>query len=115
MKKILVMMLALCMGLVMMTACGGKGKAQEAEAADGYVVIVMDKDNAPVKDVDVQLCDDRMCLSQTTDEAGYAKFETEEGEYKLKVLNVPEGFAADDTEYDVSGSYGVTMVVLNAE
>lgn len=111
MKKTFVLLLALGVLLAVMTGCGGKNGPEE-KANDGYVVIVTDTDNAAVEDVDLQLCQDDLCLKKTTDEAGYAKFETEQGDYTLHVLSVPDGFAEDDTEYEVSGSYGVTMITL---
>lgn len=91
--------------------------AQEApaETSEGYVVLVMDEENAPVPDAKIQFCSDKACLTADTDETGVAVFDQEAGSYTIHVLEVPEGFAADDTEYEAPAEPGIVTIVLSRE
>ena len=110
MKKLLTLVLAVCIAMTLLAGCGG-GKEEEPNA---YVVLVMDENEAPVEGVGVQLCSDSACILEKTDATGYVQFTAEEGSYTIHILTVPAGFAEDDTEYPVPEKYGLVTIVLKA-
>ena len=89
MKKRMVI-LSLTMVLAMgVSACGSQPAEAPADAAapaaeaaqeaseqtgEGYVVLVMDEENAPVPGATVQFCSDTLCMTGETDETGIASF-----------------------------------------
>ena len=119
MKKLLTIMLTLCLITVFAAGCGGQNSNSDSGSAqapdDAYAVIVTDEDNAPVEGVVLQLCSDIACEQQTTDATGLAVFASEPGTYTLKVYKVPEGYAEDHTEYAVPDYFSLVQLVLKAE
>ncbi|HAE45565.1 MAG TPA: hypothetical protein DCG37_08245 [Lachnospiraceae bacterium] len=99
----LVMMLVFCVS----AGCGSKKTS--------YEVLVTDEAGGPVTGVTIQFCSDTECLLGTTDEKGLAAFEKEAGAYTVHVLKVPEGFAADDTEYKAPAEPGQMTVTLKRQ
>ena len=99
---------ALCLALILMvgllTACGRK--------AENYEVQVNDGAGKPVAGVTIQFCSDTECVLGKTDENGVAVFEKEAGMYTVHVLKVPEGYAADDTEYPAPAEPGRVTITL---
>ena len=88
--------------------------AQTAEKAV-YRVIVADADGNPVEGVAVQFCDDESCMFEMTDAEGAASFDMPEGDgYTVHILNVPDGFATDDTEYKVPDHHEDMHVTLKS-
>ena len=64
-----------------------------------YTVTVSDE-NGPVEEVSVQLCSESACTMKETDEDGVAKLEGTAGtDYEVHIVDVPEGYAEDDTVY----------------
>ena len=115
MKKIIaVMTLFICM--LMLAACGGSDSGSSIPENPGnvYRVITCDESGAPVEGVKVQFCSDMMCLVGETDANGIASFETEEGAYTVHITDVPEGCAADDTEYPAPEKYGDVNITIKA-
>ena len=85
------------------------------ENADAYTVIVMDEDGNPVPGAKVQFCSDVECVAGVTDESGTARFDKEAGAYTVHILEVPNGYAPDDTEYNAPSTPGKVTIVLKAE
>ncbi len=88
--------------------------ASDAAAGEGYQILVIDASGAPVSGVTVQFCSDAECMTAMTGADGIAAFHEPEGSYTVHILQVPEGFAADDTEYAVPETFGTVTVVLQA-
>ncbi len=97
--------LALLLAVIFLTACGG-------EASKNYEVLVNDEAGKPVSGVMVQFCSDTECMLGKTEENGIAIFEREAGSYTVHVLKVPDGYAADDTEYPAPEKPGRITIVL---
>ena len=84
--------------------------------ADGYVVFVKDANtDEPLEGVKVQFCSDTECILGETGDDGTAGFDREAGTYTIHILQPPEGYAADDTEYAAPLTPGTTTIVLHAE
>lgn len=121
MKKIIAILL-LCITMTALTACGGgNGNNKDSSAkipanpGDVYRVIALDEAGAPVPGVAIQFCSDTMCLMGETGEDGIAVFEDQaEGTYTVHIYQVPEGYAEDDTEYEVPQTYGDVKVVIKS-
>ena len=103
MKKIMTLVLAICMCAMVFTGCGGSGKGQQNPAAqakaavvqqevktnvsDGYVIYVKDAETEePVAGAKVQFCSDTQCMMGVTDENGAAVFDQPAGDYEAHVL-----------------------------
>ena len=74
-----------------------------------------DEDGTPVPGVKVQFCSDMECILGETGDDGTAGFDREAGTYTIHILQPPEGYAADDTEYAAPLTPGTTTIVLHAE
>ena len=118
------MVLVLALGLA---GCGKKPAEAPAEAAapaeeavqetaeeisGSYLVLVMDEENAPIPGTSIQFCSDTTCIMGETDETGIAAFDQEPGHYTVHILKAPEGYAADDTEYEAPAEPGLVTIVL---
>ena len=131
MKKQLIRGLSLLTAGILLAGCAGQGsnqqenngtsdepasQAQTAEASDSaYSVLVVDESDNPVPGVTVQFCDDTTCNLGTTDDSGVAVFETEApGIFTVHMLDIPEGYAEDETEYVTEDTYGQIKVVLKS-
>ena len=131
MKKQLICGLSILMAGVLLAGCSGKGNNQpgsgtvtetsetqtqttEAAPADtAYSVLVVDESDTPVSGVTVQFCDDAACNLGETGNDGIAVFQTEApGKYTIHILDIPEGFEEDTTEYVTEDTYGQIKVVL---
>jgi hypothetical protein len=83
---------------------------------DGYLIFVKDANtDEPLADVRVQFCSDTECILGETGDDGTAGFDREAGTYTIHILQPPEGYAADDTEYAAPLTPGTTTIVLHAE
>ena len=121
MKKIITVLVIAVMALsaLSLTACSGSGSGGKASDAgnpgDVYRVVVTDESGAGVSGVVLQFCSENMCVIGETDADGIAVFDDqEEGDYFIHVYSVPEGYAEDDTEYDVPETYGDVNITLKA-
>ena len=102
--------LLLALALVL-AACGSK--SGDSAPPTAYRVITIDESGAPVKGVGIQFCTDTLCLTGETDDNGIATFDNlDEGTHTVHVIDVPEGFADDETEYETPASYGDVMIML---
>lgn len=115
--KRLIGMMVICLGILMLAACGGQpAGSEEAASSDNpgnaYRVITVDETGTPVPGVQVQLCSDQMCVMGETDADGIATFEQDEGLYTVHVYSVPGGYAEDTTEYPVPETYGDVSITL---
>ena len=80
-----------------------------------YTVKVVDASGAPVKDVAVQFCDDNGCrMPVPTNAEGIVTLTEAESNFHVTLASVPEGFAADATEYYFDGAFELTST-LNAQ
>ena len=102
-RKVLALCLLLVLAAIALAACGKK---------TNYEVLVNDAAGKPVSGVVIQFCSDTECIMGTTDEKGIASFNREAGSYTVHVLKVPEGFAADLTEYPAPAAPGRVTIVL---
>ena len=89
------------------------GKSEEKSGV--YKFFVTDVEGRPVSGVTMQLCSDKECMLEKTNEDGNAEFAVSEGKYTAHILKVPEGFIKDDTVYDVPEKYGTVEIVLKNE
>ena len=104
-RKAVVLCLLLALTVSALTACGDSKKTN-------YEVLVNDTAGKPVAGVTIQFCSDTECIMGTTDEKGIASFNREAGSYTVHVLKVPEGFAADLTEYPAPAAPGRVTIIL---
>ena len=104
-SRLIALLLALTLAFGVLAGCGSK-------APGAYEVLVTDEAGKPVPGVTVQFCSDTECSMGKTDGNGLAVFEKEAGSYTVHVLKVPEGFAADDTEYAAPAQPGRVSIVL---
>ena len=108
MKRVFAALLVICLALGLLCGCGApKNKTTK------YMVLVMDQENAPVRGVMVQFCDDQLCTAVTTDEKGIAELEKEPGKYSVHILKVPEGFAPYDLELSIGPEADMLTVNLS--
>ena len=92
------------------------GITETGESDSAYVILVVDEANNPVPGVTVQFCTDSECMMEKTGEDGTAEFETETpGKYLYHILQVPEGFEEEETEYESHDSYGVEILQLKGK
>ena len=131
MKKQLICGLSILTAGILLAGCKGQGsnlqgnngtpenpssQTQTTEVSDSaYSVLVVDESDNPVSGVTVQFCDDTTCNLGTTDSSGVAVFKTEApGKFTVHMLDVPEGYAEDETEYVTEDTYGQLKVVLKS-
>ena len=131
MKKQLICGLSILTAAVLLAGCTGQGNNQQGnnggsenpnsqtqttEVSDSaYSVLVVDESDNPVPGVTVQFCDDSSCNLGTTDSNGVAVFETAKpGVCTVHMLDVPEGYAEDETEYVTEETYSQLKVVLKS-
>ena len=98
---------------------GEKPEEAPAEEAapnpDGYRVIVLDADGAPVEGVTVQFCSAESCLLGKTDASGVAVFDMPGGEvYTVHILKVPQGFEKHTAEYETKDYPSDLTVTIKA-
>ena len=80
-----------------------------------YRIFVQNEEGEPVSDAMVQFCSDDLCMMGKTDESGMASFDNEPGHYTVHILKAPEGYAKDETEYEMLSTYSDLTVVLVKE
>ena len=80
-----------------------------------YRVFVKDEAGEPVSGVMVQFCSESLCMMEVSDEDGMASFDNKPDHYTVHMLRVPEGFAGDETEYEMLDTYSDLTVVLKSE
>ncbi len=127
MKRLIMILLALCLCLSFV-ACneGGEttteadnkseapaesgeptGEVTEAPGSDevtepaftGYKVTVTDKDGNPISGVQIQMCDSNGCkLPKGTGEDGTVTFDYETSDFHVLIAATVEGYAVDTTE-----------------
>ena len=128
MKRVVLIVLTLCL-ILGLAACGdGSADSQQTTAAtqgttesvpettedDGkvtYTVKVVDEGGQAIANAAVQLCKES-CLPGATDEDGVATFNVVEDDYKVSFMIMPEGYAADaEAFYFEDGSYEMTITL----
>jgi hypothetical protein len=91
---------------------------EEVTTDDGkvtYTVKVVDANGAPVAGAAVQFCDDNGCrMPVATNAEGIVTLRDAESNFHVTLASVPEGFAADTTEYYFDGAFELT-ITLNAQ
>jgi hypothetical protein len=80
-----------------------------------YTVKVVDANGAPVAGAAVQFCDDNGCrMPVATNAEGIVTLHEAESNFHVTLASVPEGFAADATEYYFDVAFELT-ITLNAQ
>ena len=79
-----------------------------------YRVIVLDEDGNPVPEVTVQFCSDTACMMGETDETGTAVFEKERGHYTVHILEAPEEYEANESEFTLEEYCDLTIYLFRA-
>ena len=138
MKKMLILILALCM-VFGLCACGGeKAPVEEApvveapveeapveevteeatEAAPAgivYTVNVVDEGGNPVVGTMVQICQGELCMMPcATNDSGVATFTvTDEGTYEAKLLALPAGYeyATEEQAFPFGSAFELTITL----
>lgn len=105
-NKILALVLTLIMMVGIICSCGAKKPSN-------YEVLVNDANGNPVSGVSIQFCSDTECSMGQTGADGVATFDKEAGSYTVHVIDVPDGYASDDTEYTAPEQPGRITIVLN--
>ena len=77
-----------------------------------YRVLVKDEDGNPVPGTAVQFCSDTACMMGETDETGTVEFPEEKGHYTVHILEAPEEYLADDTEYTLEEFCDLTVYLF---
>lgn len=105
-KRILALLLTCIMITGVICGCG-------REKPENYEVLVNDAAGNPVSGVTVQFCSDTECMMEQTGDDGVAEFDRDAGSYTIHVLQVPEGYASDNTEYTAPDQPDRVTIVLN--
>ena len=139
MKKIVVFVIALTMGIALLTGCGtsgnkdrlnktasaasetvkttvtGQDAGQGAKTPDNkYVIYVQDAETEePIPGVRVKFCSDSMCMMGKTDEKGCALFDQDPGEYTAHILKAPEGYEKNEEEIVLTADEHIATFKLN--
>lgn len=99
------------------TESEGTSEPTEEEVAEpSYTVTVVDEAGNPIAGVMLQMCLDT-CVPGKTDENGVAEFFLDEAEYKVSLLNMPEGYDYSTEEqewYFAEGENALTVVLKSA-
>ncbi len=130
--KTIVLILFSASMILALTACGGGDDSKNAGSsesnntkssseaatkdnqADAYRVIVKDESGAAVQGVMIQFCSDKACSMGETDADGIVVFEDDPGKYTVHVYSAPDGYAEDETEYEMPEEYGDVNITLKA-
>ena len=137
MKRIIMILLALCM-MASFVACNEGGEVTteapdttaaptETEAPDaettaaetevafnGYKVTVTDKDGNPIAGVQIQMCDSKGCrLPKATGADGVVKFDYDTSDFHVLIAAAVEGYVVDTTEeyFFENGGKELTIVL----
>ena len=137
MKRIIMILLALCM-MASFVACNEGGEvtteapettvapteteapeadttAEETVAAfNGYKVTVTDKDGNPIAGVQIQMCDSKGCrMPKGTEADGTATFDYETSDFHVLIAAPVEGYVVDTTEeyFFENGGKELTIVL----
>lgn len=136
MKKILALLMVLCMALSLL-ACGqdpvestppattdGSDPVESTPtpttqpADDGkitYSVTITDTDGKGLPGAVIQLCLETNCYPCVASGDGVATIDLEEAEYKVSFISVPAGYVAEEAYYFESGTTELTIVLEKAE
>ena len=112
-KKIITLLLAVCMILSVftLTSCNKKGEDDVNDDTNGtdnttstnkaYTVTVVDDNNAPIAGVKLVITDNKEFITATTDANGKASAELPEGTVSVMITSTPDGY---DKPAKVSGT-----------
>ena len=137
MKRIIMILLALCM-MVSFVACNKGGEvtteapettvaptvtdeptaeateAQTDAAFNGYKVTVTDKDGNPIAGVQIQMCDSKGCrMPQGTGADGTVTFNFDTSDFHVLIAAAVDGYVVDTTEeyFFENGGKELTIVL----
>lgn len=91
-------------------------EATEDTSKTVYQVSVVDEAGAPISGVMLQMCLET-CVPGKTNDSGVAEFSLEEADYKVSLLNMPEGYdyATEEQEwYFQAGETTMTITLKSA-
>ena len=122
-RKISLILLMLCM-VVGLCACAQPEESQPEETPNDLIVLenglvvyqinVVNELNEPMGDVVVQLGEDEHDI-ETTNEQGFVEFTKEQGNYAVRVLAVPAGYAVGDVAFTFpAGKSQIKIIVPKA-
>ncbi len=139
MKKLLFLLLALCM-VLSLCACGSdeneapetttapmesedpttsrpeESTTEDKDQGTVYRVTVVDEEGNPIAGAVVQICLDS-CYPAVTNAEGVAEYTVEEADYKVSLVSLPEGYTyatEEEAFYFADGSTELT-ITLKAE
>jgi len=96
MKKLLSIMMILCVALFALTGCDWLDDIPD------WSVNVHDEDGNAVEGVSLQVCDDSTCTVLSTNAEGKFDFSGEKDSYDVHVLYLPDGYAVDVEDYKLN-------------
>lgn len=77
------------------------------QAAEAYVLHIVDQDGAPVPGVTVNFCTDATCTPAQSGDDGLIRFDGAPDSYHVQLLQAPEGYSFDpDFELYTAAEYG---------
>ena len=82
--------------------------ADNANAAEAYVIHVLDQNGDPVPEVIVNFCTDTACVPCESDETGTITYDGALNAYHVQIVDCPEGYTCDESfeMYTPKESYG---------
>ena len=82
--------------------------ADNANAAEAYVIHVLDQNGDPVPEVIVNFCTDTACVPCESDENGTITYDGALNAYHVQIVDCPEGYTCDESfeMYTPKESYG---------
>ena len=139
MKKIVMFVIVLTMGIALLTGCGSSDQGKKsigtasvqkeavkasnpapaanagAKTSDGkYEIYVLDAETEePVAGAKVQFCSETQCMMGKTDVKGCAAFDQAPGNYTAHVLKAPEGYEKTDEELALTKTEHTAVFKLN--
>ncbi len=120
MKKTFSVILAALL-LLALCSCGSREAGAEEEPAPVTTdlvensVFVTDEQGGPIPGVMLQLCCGSRCSLNKTGPTGEALFRVNPGVYTVQLLQVPEGYLMDESEYPIPEPFGSVTIVLRTD
>ena len=131
MKKISVILTVLLVLSMVLCACADSTPSETTPSATGattpqiptkpagemdskvtYTVIVLDDQGIPVQGVKIQFCDEESCrIPVTTGADGKVTPRYDAADYHITLTAIPEGYAAEKTEFYFEGSTEITVTL----
>lgn len=85
------------------------------EAPKAYILYFVDQEQNPVPEVSANFCTDVSCVVRESDENGMIVFNGVQDIYHVQIIDLPDGYSADDFELYTGREYGVWLVHILKE